>query len=238
MHPSCKQVWHWLGPVVCLVIAGCNLQSQVRGRPELARTPEEMHPPVREFLLDGFDEDTPKTFYAYFIIEEDRPGAGEQERRAALAEAFWRGFEFDPRFDQPLTPSVVYWPLANLSLAEAKLALERGQWDLLAENYQHERARLIMQRIRDLAGVGPFFILAFQPLGQAVKPFVWQGGPLLIIDFSVIPEEKFIPVARAVYLRIMGNPRLQDKSWKLDEIRSYFRGLLGSETDNAVWVKN
>lgn len=198
----------------------------------------EVHLPLREFLMDGFDEDQPGIFHAYFIVADDTSDASEQQRLAALAEAWWRGFELRQPYDQPMIPSVIYWPVTGISLAEARLAVERGRWEVLAAHYQYQRARVIFQRIQGLAGVGPFFVLAFQPLGQVVQTFsLKQGFPILVIDFSSVPKEKFEPLMRVVCERIIGNPQILDHPWKPDEMRVYFRGWLGTETDNTVWIK-
>lgn len=228
----------WSGNVLSLLIlAGCLCPGCGSLAPkETSLSPEaggaESVRPSREFLADGYDEDAGGELYAYLLVAEDRPGSEEQERLEALVEAFWKGLVAEGTASSRGTS---YLPLSGMETGAAEIAAGRGLWPLLAEQYHHDRARLILDRIGGLPGVGPHWVAAFQPLGQVVSAFQPLRSSLLVVDFSVIPREKFLPLFHILQDRVMENSQIKPGFWDLAGLKNVVRPLLGRETDNAVW---
>ncbi len=187
----------------------------------------------REFLQNGFDEDLPDVIYAYVVLEGDSSGQDGAERLEAAAAAFWRAL-------RPVGTRLLgtcYWPLDQISLEAAQRAAELSDWPVLAEYYHHDRARLILQHLGGLPGVGPFLVASRQPLGRAVGAFTAGSEPWLILDLAQVSPEKMMDLFSGFRDLVLASPSPPSRAWELKTLQARFRPLLGRDVENIIYLK-
>jgi hypothetical protein len=218
------------------LVSGCAHWGEPVGmeaRPTPVLSPVVGH--GRGFLPNGFDEDTPDEIFAYVVLERDPPGRDAEERLQAVAAAFWQSL---PPVIRTQARGTCYWPLTEISPAEAQRAAELNDWSVLAAHYHHDRARLILQRIGGLPGVGPQLVASRQPLGKAVGPFVAGTEPWLVLDLAEVPLENLTALLHVYRDLVLMAPPPAGKNWDLPRLKLKLSGLVGTEIDNVLYLKS
>ena len=198
---------------------------------------------ARDYLYTDAKEPEGFGLYSYVLLPERPSNERMRQRSVKLYEAFFNTLELTKAYLRlgvdKKNLNVTYWMLRlNDKAARQEITKknEAKEWLFFVDSYDYARARIILNRIKDLNGEGPFIVCYVAPLGSGGEFSLVERDKVLVFDFSNKHEELFTDVFKAFQEQVAERSEMWKGKFLLDEIRLVFYSLLKENADKMIYL--
>jgi len=200
---------------------------------------------ARDYLFTDEKETEGFGLYSYVLMPERPSNERMRQRFVKLYEAFSSSLEPTKAYLMMGVAkndlNVTYWMLRlkdKDAREEIDIKNQTKEWFFFTDNYDYARARIILNRIKDLNGQGPFLVCYVAPLGSGNELSLVDRDKVLVFDFSSTHEELFTELLQKFQRQVADNAGTWKKGFSIDDIRLMFYSLLKENADNVIYLAN
>lgn len=198
---------------------------------------------ARDYLFTDEKETEGYGLYSYVVLPERPSNERMRQRFVKLYEAFFSTLEPTETYlmmgvDKKNLNETCWMLRLKEKVARQDITIKNKtkEWLFFVDNYDYARARIILNRIKDLNGEGPFIVCYVAPLASGGELSLVERDKVLVFDFSNKHEELFTDVFKKFQERVACRSEMWKGKFLLDEIRLVFYSLLKENADKMIYL--